>query len=138
MGIEYNVRLIGLADGDVIIEPVEDAKLESAAIGVERSKTFFKRSRLIGDLKLQSCEEANWFYSTDVLESDANLSYGDFSQGGFPVNDYTHGNKRTEEIVKIDADSTIIQGWYLDAFGKSLKTDIRYEVTVYVWINVEE
>ena len=70
--------------------------------------------------------------------NDSNIGLGDFTQSGFPVNDYTHGNKRTEEIVKVDAESTIIQGWYLDAIGKTQKTDINYEVTIYVWINVEE
>ena len=72
-------------------------------------------------MKLQSCEEANWFYATDVFGNDANLNWGDFSQAGFPVNDFTHGNKRTEEIVKVDAESTIIQGWYLDAIRKIAK-----------------
>jgi hypothetical protein len=106
-------------------------------VGGERS-TLFKRNQLIGELKLQSCEEANWFYSADVFANDVNLSYGDFSQSGFRVNDFSHGTKRTEEIVKIDVESTIIQGWYLDALGKTKNADIRYEVTVYVWINVEE
>ncbi|MBA3673353.1 MAG: hypothetical protein H0W75_00080 [Chitinophagaceae bacterium] len=104
----------------------------------ERPRGLFKRNQLVGELKLQSSEESNWFYSTDVFVADANLSYGDFSNAGFKVNDYTHGNKRTEEIVKVDAESTIIQGWYLDALGKSQKADINYEVTIYVWINVEE
>ena len=112
--------------------------IKFAAVPLESTKTFFKRNQLIGELKLQSCEEANWFYAVDVYSSDANLGLGDFSQSGFPVKDYTHGNKRTEEMVKVDADSTIVQGWFLDAIGKSLKVDISYEVKVYVWINVEE
>jgi hypothetical protein len=150
IGVEYGGRLISesktLADApapkaaiktdSIILEEVYTA--ESGAIKDERTKTLFKRNQLIGELKLQSCEEANWFYATDVFVNDANLNWGDFSQAGFPVNDFTHGNKRTEEIVKIDAESTIIQGWYLDAIGKTNATNINYEITIYVWINTEE
>jgi hypothetical protein len=126
VGIEYGGRLISKSAA-MIIKPFP-----------AESRTPFKRNQLIGELKLQSCEEANWFYATDVFSSDVNLSYGDFSNSGFKVNDFTHGNKRTEEIVKVDAESTIIQGWFLDAVGKTQKVDINYEVNVYVWINVEE
>ena len=150
IGIEYGGRLIGKSDSVVIMPPPKAAveaehtiaeaghPAKEAAAVEGRSKTFFKRSQLIGELKLQSSEESNWFYSTDVFGADANLQYADFSNAGFNVNDYTHGNKRTEEIVKVDAESTIIQGWYLDALGKTQKVDINYEVTIYVWINVEE
>lgn len=150
IGIEYGGRLISesktlvdtpapkvaIKTDNIILEEVYTA--ESGAIKNERTKTLFKRNQLIGELKLQSCEEANWFYATDVFVNDANLNWGDFSQAGFPVNDFTHGNKRTEEIVKIDAESTIIQGWYLDAIGKTNATNINYEITIYIWINTEE
>jgi hypothetical protein len=150
IGVEYGGRLIGKSDKMKLeAAAMPTSAVEAAIVEIpypildaipieERSKTFFKRNQLIGELKLQSSEESNWFYSTDVFGADANLKYGDFSNAGFNVNDYTHGNKRTEEIVKVDAESTIIQGWYLDAIGKSQKVDINYEVTIYVWINVEE
>ena len=148
IGVEYGGRLLTKSDGPVVkpapkeapkVEAIQDVHvhLEATSSGKE-SRTLFKRNQLIGELKLQSCEEANWFYATDVFANDANLDYADFSKSGFPINDFTHGNKKTEEIVKVDAESTIIQGWYLDALGKSQKMDIQYEVTVYVWINVEE
>ncbi len=129
IGVEYGGRLIDRPEM-VVIEPRPRDE--------GHFTPFFKRNELIGELKLQSCEEANWFYSADVLANDVNLGLGDFSQSGFPVNDFSHGNKRTEEIVKIDAESTIIQGWYLDVLGKTKNRDIKYEVKVYVWINVEE
>ena|ERR1035437_953391 len=131
IGIEYGARWIDKTD---VVKVAAAVKVKVS----EERRVYFKRNQLIGELKLQSCEEANWFYSTDVFVADANIKYGDFSQSGFPVNDFTHGNKRTEEIVKVDAESTIVQGWYLDAIGKTSKSDINYEVKVYVWINVEE
>ncbi len=157
IGIEYGCRLISKSDAiKFAASPIAAITIAPPALAVtppplataittlnagtvaERPRGLFKRNQLVGELKLQSSEESNWFYSTDVFLADANLSYGDFSNAGFKVNDYTHGNKRTEEIVKVDAESTIIQGWYLDALGKSQKADINYEVTIYVWINVEE
>ena len=158
VGVEYGGRLVDNSDAYVVrpfiekspevFTPVEiGSGTKGGAVGssgsgssggVETPRQFFKRNQLIGELKLQSCEEANWFFSADVFASDANLGLADFSQAGFPVKDYTHGNKRTEEIVKVDAESTIIQGWFLDSFGKTQKVDIKYEVNVYVWINVEE
>ena len=139
VGIEYGGRMISKSEAVVIKPFPKEPVLAPLGLAVgETSRTLFVRNQLIGELKLQSCEESNWFFSTDVVSSDANLGLADFSQSGFPVNDFTHGNKRTEEIVKVDAESTIIQGWYLDAFGKSQKADISYEVNVYVWINVEE
>ena len=150
ISIEYGGRLISKSDtikfaaaprvAPTIAPTAPATALTTLNAGTvaERPRGLFKRNQLVGELKLQSSEESNWFYSTDVFLADANLSYGDFSNVGFKVNDYTHGNKRTEEIVKVDAESTIIQGWYLDALGKSQKADINYEVTIYVWINVEE
>lgn len=104
----------------------------------ERTEMLFKCNVLIGELKLQSSEVSNWFYATDLYWSDVNLKYRDFSNAGFNVNDFTHGSKKTEDVVEVDAESTFIQGWYLDAIGKSQKLDIDYEVIVYVWINVKE
>ena len=130
IGLEYGCRLIDNAS--VLLVQA------GSGLAAMQTRTPFTRNQLIGELKLQSCEEANWFYSTDVVATDVNLNYVDFSQSGFQINDFTHGNKRTEEIVKIDAESTIIQGWFLDSLGKSQNADIKYEVKVYVWINVEE
>lgn len=126
IGLEYGCRLIDNAS--VLLVQT------GAGLAAMQTRTPFKRNQLIGELKLQSCEEANWFYSTDVLANDTNLSYVDFSQSAFPINDFTHGNKRTEELVKIDAESTIIQGWFLDVVGKNQRMDINYEVKIYVWV----
>jgi hypothetical protein len=150
IGVEYGARLISKSATIKFVSVPKSTQIEgqpkpevsqgttSAGTISEQPRTPFKRNQLVGELKLQSCEEANWFYSTDVFVSDANLSYGDFSKAGFSINDFTHGNKRAEEIVKIDAESTIIQGWYLDAIGKTNAANINYEITIYVWINTEE
>src|SRR5687767_9514764 len=91
IGVEYGGRMIDHVESDVRPLPIEPPKPDGT-VGEERSTTFFKRNQLIGELKLQSCEEANWFYSADVLANDTNLGLGDFTQSGFSVKDYTHGN----------------------------------------------
>ena len=105
---------------------------ELMAASVERP-TAFKRNTLIGELKLQSCEEANIFYAGH-WQTDNNLGYGDFSQNRFwqPA-PFTHQAMAFEETVIVDADSTIIQGVYKDHVGKQRKQDINYLVNVYVW-----
>jgi hypothetical protein len=98
----------------------------------------FKRNTLIGELKLQSCEEANIFYATH-LQTDDNIGAGDFSQNGnWKARTFTHQSKTEEDIVIVDADTTIIQGIYKDRIGESNKTDVEYIVNVYVWVEIEE
>ena len=146
IGIEYGVRFINetkeinVASIEKEIPKVELPPTDTNNTGTikEQSEMLFERNQLIGELKLQSSEESNWFYSTDVFCADANLKYGDVSNVQFSVNDFTHSNKRTEEIVKVNAESTVIQGWYLDKIGATQKANINYKVTIYVWINVEE
>ena len=123
-------HIIGIECGGRVVDTIRPS--------VSGSGGYIRRNDLIGVLKLQSCEEANWFYTADVFGDDKNLGYGDFSNGGFMTHDYTHGNKRTEEVVKVNAESTIIQGWFHDAFGKANKMDINYEVKIYIWFNTEE
>lgn len=98
----------------------------------------FKRNTLIGELKLQSCEEANIFYAAH-LQSDQNIAAGDFSQSRtFIPAAFSHQTKSEEDIVVVDGDSTIIQGIYKDRIGEQNKADFEYVVNVYVWIEIEE
>jgi len=98
----------------------------------------FKRNTLVGELKLQSCEEANIFYATH-LQTDENLGAGDYSQlGQWNAKPFTHQNKTEEDVVVVDGDSTIISGIYKDRIGEMNKVDFEYVVNVYVWIEIEE
>lgn len=143
IGIEYGVRLISKVDSLMIktiiaFSPASTSPLEIGVAREESLSLIFKRDILLGEFKLQSCEEANWFYSTNVYANDNNLGFGDFSSTGFPINDFSHGAMRLEEEVKVDTQSTIIQAWYKDSLGESLKQNINYEISIYVWIKTEE
>ena len=125
IGVEIGGRL--LTDSKVNgIAPIASAEIAVRA-------TEFKRNTFIGELKLQSCEEANIFYAGH-LQTDNNLGYGDFSQNRFwKINPFTHQAMAFEETVIVNADSTIIQGVYKDSIGKQRQQDVNYLVNVYVW-----
>jgi hypothetical protein len=93
----------------------------------------FKRNELWGELKLQSCEEANIFYAGQ-LQTDNTMSYLDFSQNQFwRMNPFTHQAMAFEEVVIVDAQSTIIQGVYKDRLADQRETMSNYLVNVYLW-----
>ena len=99
----------------------------------EIKRTSFKRNILIGELKLQSCEEANIFYAGE-LRIDNNLSYNDFSYNRYwQIEAFTHQAQTFEDTVITDADSTILLGMYKDNIGLEAKRDLNYIMNVYVW-----
>jgi hypothetical protein len=112
---------------------VTQTPVRDLVVGTEKGRGLFKRNTLVGELKLQSCEEANVFYA-GYLQLDNNIGYGDFSQNPFwQANSFTHQQQWFEDSVTVDADSTIIQGFYKDSLGAQSKKDISYQVNVYVW-----
>jgi hypothetical protein len=99
----------------------------------------FRPAQLIGELKLQSLEEANIFYATDIYEHDLNFIFADFSiTRQFIAQAWTHGRERIEDIVKVDRVTTILQGIYKDRLGERQKQDTRYSVNVYVWYEIKD
>jgi hypothetical protein len=110
----------------------------SGSSGEIRLSGLFKRNKLIGEVKLQSCEEANIFYAGH-LQTDENIAMGDFSQSRTWVpSAFTHQAQSFEERVIVDGESTMIQGMYRDRLGEQTKVNYNYIVNVYVWIEIEE
>lgn len=104
------------------------------ANGIKR--TPFKRNVLIGDLKLQSCEEANIFYAGE-FRVDSNITYGDFSANRFWQPEiFTHQMQTFEEVVITNADTTILLGMYKDNLGIQYDGNYNYQVNVYVWYSL--
>ncbi len=109
----------------------EEVTLQANASEVRH--TPFKRNILIGELKLQSCEEANIFYAGE-LRIDNNIGYGDFSkQRNWQPQVFTHQMQTFEDVVITNADSTILLGMFKDNIGLQSRTDFNYQVNVYVW-----
>jgi hypothetical protein len=157
IGIETSVRLLtGNRDGVPVPlpQPVpaplpRQAVAQAAKIIVPFESAglmTFRRDSFFGDLRLQSCEQANIFYAKHV-QTDENIGMGDYSQSGsWRVLPYTHEGKAEEETVKVNGDSTIIQGIYKDGYVQSrfaynpdqIKIPIGYVVSVYIWIEIGE
>jgi hypothetical protein len=122
--------------------------------GFKDGERFSKqRNRLIGELKLQSLDTANIFYSKDIVEEDRNMGNDnirivdntapaerriallrftpppDLWQPMFP---WTHGCKMEEDGLLM-LHNPVIAGIYKDAIGKEYKTDIQYKVMLYIW-----
>ena len=97
-----------------------------------------KQNQVIGEVKLQSCDEANVFYAGQII-TDENRSYGDFSKkAGWKPSEMTHQNQQLEDTVIVDGKSTILQGMYQDVYAKQLATVPDYKARIYVWIEREE
>ena len=139
IGIEIGGKFLADTKVKVSLEvapapnPATGIPVRDIVAGNETRKGLFKRNTLVGELKLQSCEEANIFYA-GYLQLDNNMTYGDFTQNRFwKANNFTHQQQCFEDTVIVDADSTMIQGFYKDSLGEQSKKDISYQVNVYVW-----
>lgn len=134
VGIEYSLRMID-AIPELPIDP--NGQNQNPDDSLLPIKTIFKSSQLVGELRLQSCEKANWFFTADVFANNYNLNLADVSDLGFQIKEYSHGITKNEEVVGI-AGGSMIQGWFLDSLGKQFNQNLRYEISVYVWIQSKE
>jgi hypothetical protein len=132
IGIELGGRWLAPTKNTSVIPPKEIIKVRFAESGLK-----FKRDLLIGELKLQSCEEANIFYSGH-LQIDNNAAYCDFSGNTYwTATAFTHQSSSFEERVVVDGRSTILHGIYKDRYGEN-NPAVNYLLNVYVWIEIIE
>lgn len=97
------------------------------------SDALFKRNQLVGELKLQSCEEANVFYAGE-LRLDSNMAYGDYTKNTQWIPEvFTHQMQTFEDVVITNADSTVINGMYKDNIGLQNQQSVSYLLNVYLW-----
>lgn len=93
---------------------------------------------LVGELKLQSCEEANVFYATDITDPSAPENLDRIpTPSAFIENVWTHGYKRELEEVLVDGNTTVLAGLYRDKLGAMQNRDASYDVFLYVWYKLE-
>ncbi len=144
IGVELGGRSLALSNDDgTLPHATEAVKMELVKavpfeVTAEVKSPLFKRSLLVGEIKLQSCEEANIFYAAD-LQGDNNIGYGDFSQNlSWTPTAFTHQTQAFEERVIVDGNSTIIQGVYKDRYSEQTKLTPNYIVNLYVWTEKQE
>jgi hypothetical protein len=96
---------------------------------------LFKRNQLVGELKLQSYEKANIFYTTELL-IDQNIGINNFTSSFFPAKVYSHQTVMNEEVVNVGGDTTLVQGVFRNKFD--IVGAFQYKVFVYVWVEAKE
>jgi len=136
----------------------KSSTLEAGSERGHNSAFTIARNRVVGELRLQCHEAANYFYSAELVESDVNLGIDDFLQSpGFswikpdesrkgylpqgkvflPSRVFTHSSRM--EIDEIDVlPKNAIYGCYKDQIGKRLGIDQVYTVLIYVWFMAKE
>lgn len=96
---------------------------------------IIRRNQLVGELKLQSYEKANIFY-TGELVIDQNIDNRDFTASKFAPKVYTHQQVMNEDPVMVNGNTTLIQGVFRNKFP--IVGAFQYRVFVYVWASVKE
>ena len=97
---------------------------------------ILRRNQIVGELKLQSYEKANVFYSGELV-MDQNIDNRDFTSGKFAPKIYTHQLPMHEDLVIVNGNATLIQGAYRDKLLTATGI-FQYKVFVYVWIEAKE
>lgn len=103
-----------------------------------------KRPPVLGQLQLQSAHPSNFFYSTELTQTDYNIGTDDYllrNKRGEIVtlrsSQHTHGNKNEADTIQADVGEWVY-GCYKDLLGVDLDRDIQYVVQVYITIEVKE
>lgn len=102
-----------------------------------RLPMLVKSNLVVGELKLQSFEKANVFYSGE-LAIPRNLDYGDFTYKWFTPRPYTHQLEAHEEPVMVPGSTTLINGVFKDTLYSYGMMEYHYTVKIYVWTQSKE
>jgi hypothetical protein len=147
VGIETAVRMKGIQNFGVnpIIAPIANGGFPNFSpafspdpFGNFGSDAAVFRSPLAGELKLQSCEEANIFYATNITDPTAQENLDKIPTPGQIIeNVWTHGYKRELEKILVDGNTTVLAGLYKDRMGEMQNRDVSYDVFLYVWYKLE-
>ena len=105
-----------------------------------------KRNVLVGELSLQTSSVADSFYSTALIQDDANIGVEDFFyDAGLPPlptfywqsRQYIHGSKKEADEIILHRES-MLYGCYQDRIGATENKDMPYAVMIYIWYEVNE
>jgi len=97
--------------------------------------TTIQANTYIGDLKLQSTEQGNIFFASDLVLNNNN-DYADFTSQYLVPKNYTNQFKTEKDPVMIGGKATVLFGCYKDNLADTILTPFKYIVSVYVWIKL--
>lgn len=111
------------------------------------------RNTLMGELILQSLDDANIFYAKEIWADDRNMNNDDIVINNYqlpaermvpllrvapppdlwqPDFPWKHSGKLEEDGILL-CHNPVIAGIYKDAIGKEYETDFVYKVLLYIW-----
>jgi hypothetical protein len=120
------------------IQTAASKAIEALPIQVPRGDFIYTRQPLLGDLRLQTSDAANWFYTERVTDADMNLGTADYSRPGWKTSQEAHNFKKFPQPVEVHLKSNVIAGVYKDNINETTEDAFAYEVNVYVWFDVKE
>lgn len=122
IGIECSVRL---KENFNLAHPASNGAFE------------FARNQKVGELKLQSCNDSNIFYSTDVNLDTNGFAMADFN-ADFAPNCYTHQSKKTEDVINVPVNAAVIYGLFKDHLIADVAEPWEYTIKLYVWYDISD
>lgn len=139
-GIETAVRIrqaIAVRGNSTLIGPENPLSNVSPNASIPVDALSSLRS-LAGELKLQSCEEVNVFYATNILDQNVQENLENIQTPSAIIeNVWTHGYKRELEEIRVDGNTTVLAGLYRDKLGAMQNRDVVYDVVLYVWYKLK-
>ena len=92
---------------------------------------------VVGELKLQSFEKSNMFYSGE-LALDRSMDFGDFTYNWFKPYPYTHQFSAFEDSIAVPGTTTLINGVFKDTLYIYGLLEYQYTVKIYIWLQSKE
>lgn len=123
-GLWYSIRLLDNATRGGIVLSLP-------------ARTTYAPQVIVGELSLSSNgKEGVFFYGNLILEN-TNAGYLDYTSGIFPAKTYNRNPVHQPLKVKIDAKTTIVNGFIHDLWGILSARNINYEIDIYLFVKRE-
>ena len=121
-------EIIGVETAIANVRPLNDWQT------VQPERFQFIRNELFGELRLQVCNKANWFYATEIVEQDNHLNYADYTNTNFwQPKDWTHHYEKYVEEISVAIESQLLLGVFKEKWMEQHHEQLTYEVKIYLW-----
>jgi hypothetical protein len=120
-GFEYDVRR------------TEGTMMLSLKFGWEGDQSFKRyRNQVIGQICLQSSGCEGIFYHGNLVEDRNIWQHEGIAAALYTPRDWILSRKREE--ITFCVGGNIIEGYFIDSFSKGEYIDLKYELTLYFWM----
>lgn len=121
----YKIRLLDDATRGQIITSI-------------RGRSPYNPELIAGELSLSSHnQEGVFFYGNLILENE-NSGLLDYTAGVFPAKTYNRDTFQKPLQIKVDADTSCVNGFIHDRWGTLNNRNLNYEVDIYLFVERKE